>query len=49
MEARSSLTQNALLFIPDISGFTKFIGDRDFQHGQHIMAESIIASVEDAL
>lgn len=39
MEARSSSTQNALLFIPDISGFTSFIGDRDFQHGQHIIAE----------
>lgn len=30
---------NALLFIPDISGFTKFINETEISHSQHIIQE----------
>ncbi len=33
--------QNGLLFIPDISGFTKFINDTEIDHSQHIIKELI--------
>lgn len=39
MEVNISNGQNALFFIPDISGFTRFMSDRDLQHGKHIIAE----------
>jgi hypothetical protein len=29
----------SLLFIPDITGFTKFVNDTEVAHGQHIVAE----------
>ena len=29
----------ALLFIPDISGFTKFVGENEIQHSRHIIEE----------
>ncbi|MEO6132520.1 MAG: DUF2652 domain-containing protein [Saprospiraceae bacterium] len=46
MVSDSSSSQSALLFIPDITGFTGFISDRDFQHGQHIMAELLEVLIE---
>ncbi|MGB2957669.1 MAG: DUF2652 domain-containing protein [Bacteroidota bacterium] len=30
---------NALIFLPDISGFTKFVTQTDIQHSHHIVAE----------
>ena len=33
--------KNALIFIPDISGFTKFVNDTDIEHSQHIIEELI--------
>jgi hypothetical protein len=30
---------NALLFIPDISGFTKFVQNTEIQHSQHVISE----------
>jgi len=32
-------TQNALIFIPDISGFTKFVNETEISHSQHIIQE----------
>jgi hypothetical protein len=29
----------SLLFIPDISGFTKFVNDTEVAHGRHVAAE----------
>jgi hypothetical protein len=46
MESAVPPTQQALLFIPDISGFTQFIGDRDFQHRQYIVAELLEVLIE---
>jgi hypothetical protein len=31
--------KNALIFIPDISGFTRFVNDTEIQHSQHIIEE----------
>lgn len=31
--------QNALIFIPDISGFTKFVNETEISHSQHIIQE----------
>ncbi len=31
--------QDSLLFIPDISGFTRFVNDTEIGHSQHIVAE----------
>ena len=33
------MTQNALLFIPDISGFTEFVHNTSINHSTHIIAE----------
>ena len=33
------MTQNALLFIPDISGFTEFVHHTDISHSRHIISE----------
>lgn len=38
--------QNALLFIPDISGFTQFINDRQIQHNHRIVAELLETLIE---
>ena len=34
-----NVPQNAVIFIPDISGFTKFVNDTDISHSQHIIQE----------
>ncbi len=34
-----SIPQKALIFIPDISGFTKFVTDTEVSHAQHIIQE----------
>ncbi len=31
--------KNALIFIPDISGFTRFVNETEIQHSQHIIEE----------
>lgn len=46
MASGNQSTKNAFLFIPDITGFTRFISDRDFEHGQHIMAELLEVLIE---
>lgn len=33
------MTQNAILFIPDISGFTEFVHHTDISHSKHIVSE----------
>ncbi|TGV03866.1 DUF2652 domain-containing protein [Flavivirga rizhaonensis] len=33
------MTQNAILFIPDISGFTEFVHHTDIGHSKHIVSE----------
>ena len=33
------MTQNALLFIPDISGFTEFVHHTEISHSRHIISE----------
>lgn len=33
------MTQNAILFIPDISGFTEFVHHTDINHSKHIISE----------
>ena len=33
------MKQNGLLFIPDISGFTKFVNTVELKHSQHIIRE----------
>jgi hypothetical protein len=38
--------QPALLFIPDISGFTKFVNDTEIQHSQHIIEELLEVILE---
>lgn len=35
----STDVQPTLLFIPDISGFTKFVGENEIQHSRHIIEE----------
>jgi hypothetical protein len=39
-------TQNALLFMPDISGFTQFINDKQIQHNHRIVAELLEILIE---
>lgn len=36
---QTQTTKDTLLFIPDISGFTKFVNDTEVQHSQHIIEE----------
>ncbi|MEH6536867.1 MAG: DUF2652 domain-containing protein [Psychroserpens sp.] len=33
------MTQNAILFMPDISGFTEFVHNTDIYHSRHIISE----------
>src|SRR6187402_2892293 len=40
-------TKSALLFIPDISGFTQFVSDMEISHSQHII-EELLESLIDA-
>jgi hypothetical protein len=39
--AQRNSEKNALIFIPDISGFTKFVNDTEIEHSQHIIEELI--------
>ncbi len=43
---KSNHPQNALLFVPDISGFTQFINDRQIQHNHRIIAELLEILIE---
>jgi hypothetical protein len=36
----------SLLFIPDISGFTKFVNDTEVAHGRHVIAELLELIIE---
>ncbi len=38
--------QNALLFVPDISGFTQFINNRELQHLHYLIAELLEILIE---
>lgn len=41
------MSKNSLIFIPDITGFTKFVNQTEIKHGQHIISElleSLISS-----
>ena len=38
--------QKGLLYIPDISGFTKFINDTEIEHSQHIIKELLEVIIE---
>jgi hypothetical protein len=38
--------QGALIFIPDISGFTQFVNDRELKHTHHIIAELLEILIE---
>lgn len=44
---RESTVQPTLLFIPDISGFTKFVHETEISHSEHIIAE-LLESLIDA-
>ncbi len=39
-------SQKALIFIPDISGFTRFINDTDIRHSRHIISELLEVIIE---
>jgi len=39
MQAGNSEIKQALLFMPDISGFTSFVNDTEIRHSQHIVRE----------
>jgi hypothetical protein len=43
---KSTDAKNALLFVPDISGFTQFINDRQIQHNHRIIAELLEILIE---
>lgn len=36
----------SLLYIPDISGFTKFVNDTEVEHGRHVIAELLELIIE---
>jgi len=36
---RKVMAENSLIFIPDISGFTKFVNETELSHSQHIIQE----------
>lgn len=36
----------SLLFIPDISGFTKFVQTTEVEHSQHVIAELLEVLIE---
>jgi hypothetical protein len=44
--SNSNVIHNALLFIPDISGFTQFINDTQVQHNHRIVAELLEVLIE---
>src|SRR5688572_23262263 len=43
---KSNDTRNAFLFMPDISGFTQFINDKQIQHNHRIVAELLEIMIE---
>lgn len=42
-----SIQQKAFLFMPDISGFTKFIGETEIEHSTHIIRELLEIIIEE--
>jgi len=46
MAETTGITQPALLFIPDISGFTEFVNQVDINHGQAIIQELLETLIE---
>jgi hypothetical protein len=42
---KSSIAQPMLIFIPDITGFSKFVNDTDISHSQHIIEELLEALI----
>lgn len=46
MAETTGITQRALLFIPDISGFTEFVHQVDINHGQAIIQELLETLIE---
>src|SRR5438876_11026960 len=46
MAESTNATQPALLFIPDISGFTQFVNDTEISHSQHIIQELLETLIE---
>ena len=39
------MAEQSLIFIPDISGFTKFVTETEITHSQHIISELINAII----
>jgi hypothetical protein len=46
MLPRPDQAQPALLFIPDISGFTQFVNDTEINHARHIIEELLNLIIE---
>ena len=46
MAETTGTTQPALLFIPDISGFTEFVENTEINHGQAIIQELLETLIE---
>ena len=46
MAERSAAARPALLFIPDISGFTQFVNEVEISHSQHIIEELLEGLIE---
>ena len=46
MQPSTPIPSKTFFFIPDITGFTQFISDRDFQHQQYIVAELLEVLIE---
>ena len=46
MAETTGVTQPALLFIPDISGFTEFVESTEINHGQAIIQELLETLIE---
>ena len=44
--ANDSAAEPTLLFIPDISGFTKFVHETEISHSQHIITELLEALID---
>ena len=44
--ATNSNAQPTLLFIPDISGFTKFVHETEISHSEHIITELLEAIID---
>ena len=46
MEQKTGIARPALLFIPDISGFTQFVNETEISHSQHIIEELLETLIE---